>query len=109
MATKDQIEISAQRVSKWRALEAQGLTRSEIARREGVSRQRVSEKLGKIEVLPDRKNMRVSVSPTLYDRAKTVAFRLGLRARSGDKAGQGSVSKLIEQIGEGHIVCERIR
>lgn len=109
MATKEQIEISAERVAKWRKLEAQGLNRSEIARREGISRQRVAEKLGKIDVLPGRKDMRITVAPHLYARAKDVAFRLGLRARSGDKAGLGSVSKLVEQIGEGTIVCERVK
>jgi hypothetical protein len=95
------------RVERWRKLEAQGINRSEIARREGISRQRVTAKLGPLPDRGGRKEKRIYVHEGDYRKAAEVAKSLGLRLRAGETSGEGSVSLLVELIGRGQLVVSR--
>jgi hypothetical protein len=88
-------------------MEAQGINRSEIARREGISRQRITAKLGPLPNRGGRVEKRIYVNEDAYTKAATIARRLGLRLRAGETSGEGSVSLLVEQIGLGQLVVSR--
>jgi predicted DNA-binding protein (UPF0251 family) len=102
-ANKEPEEVSRERLEKWRGLELEGVSRTEIARRYGVSRQLVCQKLGKIEGRGLRKETHVYVIPEAFEKVAKMAAERGLRHNGGDNAGQGSVGKLIESIASGRI------
>jgi len=92
----------------WLGLIDQGWTRSAIARKYGVSRQRVSQIIGYVPKSVGNKEQRVIyVTPGLWEKAMEIAAAHKLFLKSGDTAGQGSVGQLIDHIAEGKLIVSR--
>ena len=97
--------FDTERIKRMREMERQGINRSEIARREGTTRQRIFQLLGPlVEDRGQRKDHVVYVVEESWRGAMEVAASLDLYIRSGPTAGQGSVALLIEKIGNGDII-----
>ncbi len=88
------------------AMREQGrLTNSEIARRTGISRQRVAQILGPIPRYVEGERQSVTISLPVHDleRLRDMAQHLGYLSWAGTLSGQGSVSAMIGAIAEGQL------
>lgn len=101
--TKTPQEIHFERKQKMQALEAAGWTRKAIAEHEGISRQRVTQILGPADKSENQKEYHHYINENSYEKVMGIAKKLNLFLRSGKNIGKGSVTKLIEQIGEGRL------
>lgn len=90
------------------SLRASGMTNQEIARRFGVSRQRVSAVLGpssrRGRAADSRRAVRVRLDERDADRIVSIADGLGIRVGGGAQAGRGSVNGLLAEIAAGNLV-----
>ena len=97
------------RIEAWRKLDSQGVPRTEIARRYGVSRATVSSSLGRRKTADGKAKPKFTIYATrpLWDKAAEVALKFGLTVRAGKGAGRGSPASLLEAIGAGDLVVLR--
>jgi transcriptional regulator with XRE-family HTH domain len=79
----------------------------EIARRTGVSRQRVAQILGPTSK-PTREMKRVLVRIPDVEAARAVAQSLGYRIRNGPNSGHGNISAMLAAIADGEVRIIRV-
>ena len=89
-----------------RDLDEQGVPRAQIARQLGIPRQVVTRILGP-KFSREEGNVReyhIYCRPENFDDVANMARDFGLTNRGGQKAGKGSIGKLIDAIAEGRFV-----
>jgi hypothetical protein len=96
-------EAMGRKLRKW---EAENVPRREMSRRTGVSRYLITRYLGKKppkESGPRRPEHHLYAYNKPFQKAAAIAKRHGYLLGAGDNAGQGSVGRLIEAIGDGEV------
>lgn len=93
-------------VEMWKALEDSGMTRTQIARIAGKSRQTVTKALKPKPPAASvpREQHNIRMHPKLYKQVADMAKSMGLTISGGNHAGEGSVAELLELIGAGHLI-----
>jgi hypothetical protein len=95
-----------ERMRRWTRELARGKSLAQIARQEGISRQAAHDFIGKLPEGEKRTPQHFFVHKKSFDRAaKLIKKKFGLVTPSGVAAGNGSVGRFIEKVGEGIIVC----
>lgn len=97
-------DVMGKKLRKW---DADGVPRREMERRTGVSHYRIARYLGrkpKRDKAPRRPEHHLYAYDEPFHKAAVIAKRHGYLLGSGDNAGQGSVGRLIEAIGDGEVV-----
>jgi hypothetical protein len=102
-------------IAEWiRARDAEGVPRVEIARRVGgvfgveVSAQWVRHLCGTKRHPGGKVSAKVYATEAAIDRAKFIAGNLFLTAANGPDAGSGSLSALVQAIGDGTVEVRRV-
>lgn len=101
----------ATQAAEWAEQIARGVPLTQIALENGVSRHTVRRVVGDVAgpYRPPRARRQVWVVPAWYENVIALAkHTFGLVNEHGELVGEGSPGKLLDEIGSGRIICQRV-